>query len=144
MKLICKYNMEKCTNIRPPQFLVNFFNLLIKWHGEESILLVRELISQPHCPQQIQHSDCELYPITRKRRPFLDIPFSLIAALEENANQTYIINHNRQSVHLKQGEFAMWRGDYEHAGAAYAQLNRRLFVAIVKEAEMKRFNFVTF
>ena len=91
MKLICKYNMEKCTNIRPPQFLVNFFNLLIKWHGEESILLVRELISQPHCPQQIQHSDCELYPITRKRRPMY------LASVQElyHYNRTH---HSREEI----------------------------------------------
>ncbi len=68
----------------------------------------------------------------------------MIVALEDDANRTTIINENNSELLLPQGNFAMWCGNYEHAGASYNQVNRRLFIGIIHKTKASLFNFVTF
>lgn len=86
-----------------------------------------------------------LYNVARKRRAFVDVSFSVIVALEDDANTTAIMNENdSELLLLPKGNFAIWRGDYEHAGASYNQVNRRLFIAIIHRSKDSKFNFVNF
>ncbi len=80
---------------------------------------MKEFVSYPNCPTQHQHEDCPMYPVSRKHRALADIPFSFLLALECNPNVTSTVNHYSNCLQLIQGQFAMWRSDYEHAGASY-------------------------
>ncbi len=143
-KVICKYERDKYYGLKPPPFLAKFLDMLILFHGENTLLIVQELKSLPGCEVQLQHSDCTLYEVSKKRRAFADIPFSVLVALENNTNSTTIINENNHSLIVFQGDFAMWRGDYEHAGASYSVINTRLFIAVIDKQEANRFKYVTF
>ena len=144
MKFICRYEKSKCIGSQPPPFLAAFLDLLIEFHGEGTMVIVLELLSAPDTHAQLAHEDCVLYAVARKRRAFVDVPFSVIVALEDDANRTAIINENSSELLLPQGNFAMWRGNYEHAGASYNQVNRRLFIGIIHKTKASLFNFVRF
>jgi hypothetical protein len=58
MKLICRYEKPKCVGSQPPPFLAAFLDLLIEFHGEGTMVIVRELLSAPDTHVQLHHEDC--------------------------------------------------------------------------------------
>lgn len=82
--MICRYEKGNCVGSQPPPFSTAFFDLLIEFHGEGTMLIVRELLSAPD--------------VAQKRRAFIDVPFSVIVALEDYANTTAIINENNSEL----------------------------------------------
>jgi hypothetical protein len=129
--LICEYQRDAVKGVKPPLFLKNMFDILLAWHGiDKTVLVVKELISKKDCPLQEMHCDGK-YDVTNKRKLFVDIPFSLLMALEPNAKVTSIIRHTNCETIIPQGAVAVWRGEYFHAGASYVQHNRRMFIAII-------------
>jgi len=147
MNLLCKYDIERKRywGMTPLPCLEQLFHVLLLFHngGNKTILVVKEFVSYPNCPTQHPHEDCPMYPVSRKRRALADIPFSFLLALECNSNVTSIVKHNSNCLQLFQGQFAMWRSDYEHAGASYDVENRRLFIAIIDRNEAHRYEEVT-
>jgi hypothetical protein len=130
-KLICEYQSSCCRGLTPPPFLKSFFDVLLSWHGnDKTVLVVKELLSKKDCPVQEIHCDGK-YDCGKKRRLFVDIPFSLLMALEPDSNITSIVRETNRVTVIHQGAVAVWRADYFHAGARYVKRNRRMFIAIV-------------
>jgi len=130
MKLICEYTSSGCIGITPPRFLKPFFDVLLSWHGaEKTVLVVKELLSKKDCPQQEIHCDGK-YECGQKRKLFIDVPFSLLMALEPDSNMTSIVRETNCLTVIPQGAVAVWRADYFHAGARYGKRNRRMFIQI--------------
>ncbi len=73
--------------------------------------VVTELISLPGCPIQSHHEDCVYVIPEGKRRFFLDIPFSISIALEDNSNRTGIVGSYDNVVVIEKGRVALWRGN---------------------------------
>lgn len=102
------------------------------------MLVVKELLSKKNFPQQEMHCDYK-YDCSRKQKLFVDIPFSLLMALESDSNISSIVREtNRVSV-ISQGAVAVWRANYFHAGARYVRRNRRMFIAIIVDYDKKIF-----
>ena len=111
-------------------------DIIFEWHGYDTVILVKELMSTASTRRQRLHRDyCGLpdeEDDKRKRKHFRnDILFSAILSLEKNDNSSRIIKSNDKEVVIPQGCVLLWRGDYAHAGAAYTQVNRRLFFHIL-------------
>jgi len=127
-----------------PTYFKQFLDVLLLWHGSNSVCVVSELISLPGCTTQKKHKDM-VYPFNKgqKRKFFLDIPYSMSIALEDNNNnRTAIINDKNNEVLIQKGRVACWRGNYKHAGASYTTYNSRLHIAVCNHDKLSYLNNV--
>jgi hypothetical protein len=136
--------IESPRELSPPGFLKEFCGMLMTrncglvdtiWYS------CSFLKSDPGAPQQPFHYDDPVFANDSVHHSrigsFVDAPFSILIALEENTN--LVIRHldrngNRISeedeiVHIPVGGMIIFRGDCYHAGSAYDTPNIRLFIA---------------
>lgn len=120
-----------------PICLKSFLDVLLLWHGANSVCVVTEIISLPSCPTQKAHEDMVYDMTSGTRRYFIDIPFSMTIALEDNDNRTAILDASGNEVVIEKGRVAIWRGNYRHSGASYNIFNSRLHVAVCNRDKLQ-------
>jgi hypothetical protein len=130
MRLLWKNNDEYATIVLPPSLRV-FIDIILEWHGKNTKIIMKELLSTTNCDQQRLHRDYVYGNDAVKKRRRINMLFSCIIALEDNANASKIINHNRKEIVILQGSVLIWRGEYYHAGGKYSKVNRRLFFHVL-------------
>jgi hypothetical protein len=111
--------------------LTQFLNVLFLWHGADSLLKILELRSKAGCIEQSQHEDSPEMQKDRANgqwaRKASDLQYSLLISIMPG---TKWVNHRGDTIDIPVGSLLIWRGDYSHAGAAYAEFNARLFICI--------------
>ena len=116
--------------------LTELVNVIIECHPNISNMTGSILKSENQCPSQRFHADdCDVATIA-DHIAFKDMSFSLLVALEPDANPTQIligegiIPFTVRTQILTQGSFILFRGNCPHAGARYTIENKRLFISI--------------
>lgn len=67
----------------------------------------------------------------KRPRLTIDKTFSILIGLEASyQSKTYWVDSSNKRNVIGQGRYAMWKGDYYHAGASYEVANHRLFISI--------------
>jgi hypothetical protein len=116
--------------------IAELVNVLIECHPNISNMIGSILKSEKECPSQRLHADDFGVASIRDKITFEDMSFSLLVALEPDANPTQIligdgiVPFTVRTQPLTQGSFILFRGNCPHAGASYTVENKRLFISI--------------
>lgn len=133
------YDSEKDGELsaNTPDYLKKYINIIKDCLLNIRYTRVSIITSFEKCNQQRLHADEAAY-YDLEEKTVKDAPYSLVMALERNENPTSIIiersDGTTETKLLYAGEAILMRGDFRHAGAAYKQINNRLFIAFGTES----------
>ena len=113
-----------------PNCLLRLIRTLLWWHGPDTLIVIKELISEPDCGRQDEHVDCSILE-EHRRVPVSVRQYSALVALESGTTIDICEGIEYHTVPVPTGRMIMWdAGRCHHAGSNYTKRNSRLFISV--------------
>lgn len=95
-------------------------------------IAVKVIRSESDDTPQLTHNDFAPTLHTKKIQNLKGFHYSAIIGLQNGTH--LLVGEENKSIHIPRSSMMFFRGDMDHAGAGYNELNERLFISISSHA----------